>query len=63
MSRGALYAFLSAALVAACASAFAQKNPGGAKDSDIPVLTISTAKDPVDKSYRRMVRGIELFEQ
>jgi hypothetical protein len=63
MSRGALYAFLSAALVAACPGAFAQKNPGGAKDSDIPVLTISTAKDPVDKSYRRMVRGIEVFEQ
>jgi hypothetical protein len=63
MSRGVLYAFLSATLVAAHGSALAQKNPGGTKDSDVPVLTISTAKDPVDKSYRRMVLGMALFEK
>ncbi len=63
MPRGAICVFLSATLYAACGSAFAQKNPGGAKDSDVPVLTISTAKDPVDKSYRRMVLGLELFEK
>ena len=44
-------------------AALAQKNPGDAKDSDVPVLTIRTAKDPVDKSYRRMVLGMELFEK
>ena len=43
--------------------AYPQKSLGAAKDSDVPVLTISTAKDPVDKSYRRMVFGMELFEK
>lgn len=63
MPRSALRACLLAAAVAACATAYAQKNPSGAKDSDIPVLTITTPKDPVDKSYRRIVMGMDLFEK
>jgi YD repeat-containing protein len=62
--RGTLhFSLLAILLIAASIVAHAQKNPGGAKDSDIPVLTISTAKDPVDKSYRRMVLGMDLFEK
>jgi len=57
------FSLLAILLIAASIVAHAQKNPGGAKDSDIPVLTISTAKDPVDKSYRRMVLGMDLFEK
>jgi hypothetical protein len=63
MFRRALFAFLSAPLAAAFPAAHAQKNPDGGKDSDVPVLTITTARDPVDKSYRRMVLGMDLFEK
>jgi len=61
MFRRALFAFLSAPLLAAFPAAHAQKNPGDSKD--VPVLTITTARDPVDKSYRRMILGMDLFEK
>lgn len=47
-------------LLAACAGAFAQ-HKGAA--SLPPVTVTAQATDPVEKSYRRMVRGIDLFER
>lgn len=32
-------------------------------DQQVPVLTVTTARDPVDKSYRRIVMGMDLFEK
>ena len=58
-----LFVVLSAPLAAAFPVAHAQINPDATKDSDVPVLTITTARDPVDKSYRRMVLGMDLFEK
>lgn len=47
-------------LVAACAPAFAQ--PYGA--AHLPPVTVTAqATDPVEKSYRRMIRGVDLFER
>jgi hypothetical protein len=61
MLRRALFPFLCAPLIAVLPTAHAQKKPGESKD--VPVLTITTARDPVDKSYRRMVLGMDLFEK
>jgi hypothetical protein len=48
------------ALLAACA-AFAQPKAGGAA---LPPVTVTAqATDPVEKSYRKMVRGVDLFER
>src|SRR5262245_20312854 len=55
--------FISAVSALMCLPAHAQKNPAGAKESDVPVITVETARDPVDKSYRRMILGMELFEK
>jgi hypothetical protein len=63
MSRRKLHICVGAALIAAPAIGFAQKGPDGAKETEVPVLTISTARDPVDKSYRRMVLGMDIFEK
>ena len=56
--RRAYQAFLSATLLAVSLFAYAQP-----RDSDVPVITITTDRDPVDKSYRRMVMGMDLFER
>ena len=61
--RGTLNLCLFAFVLAAFSVAHAQKDPAPAKESAVPVLTITTARDPVDKSYRRMVLGMELFEK
>jgi hypothetical protein len=46
-------------LLAACAAAFAQQQ-GAALP---PVTVTAQATDPVEKSYRRMIRGMDLFER
>ena len=58
MLRRACQALLSAVLVAVSSFAYAQP-----RESDVPTITITTDRDPVDKSYRRMVMGMDLFEQ
>ena len=46
-------------LLAACAAAFAQQ-----KGAALPPVTVTAqATDPVEKSYRRMIRGLDLFER
>ncbi len=59
--RVVLQAALASALAAACVHVNAQ-NPSGPA---LPTVTI-TAKanpDPVEKSYRKMIRGMDLFEK
>lgn len=46
-------------MLAACVAAFAQQ-----KGAALPPVTVTAqATDPVEKSYRRMVRGMDLFER
>ena len=46
-------------LLAACAAALAQQ-----KGAALPPVTVTAqATDPVEKSYRRMIRGLDLFER
>jgi hypothetical protein len=50
------------ALLASCNSAYAQGKPSsGTRDSD--AVTVTALRNPVDKSYRRIVAGMELFEK
>lgn len=54
-------AAMQSALLAACAAAYAQQ-----KDAALPPVTVTVtaqATDPVEKSYRRMIRGMDLFER
>lgn len=48
------------ALVLACAAAFADEAPGKAGDDAVEV---TATRNPVDKSYRRMLRGMDLFQE
>lgn len=41
----------------------AKQDAGRLDDTQTPVLTVTASGDPVEKSYRRMMRGIELFEK
>lgn len=47
-------------LLAACAAAFAQPKGGATLP---PVTVTAPATDPVEKSYRKMIRGMDLFER
>ncbi|MDB5755865.1 MAG: hypothetical protein JWR56_2293 [Massilia sp.] len=53
----------AAVALAACwaAPAFAQTPPPPA--APIPSVTVSTTRDPVDKSYRKMIKGMDRFER
>lgn len=51
---------LQSLLLAACAAAYAQQTGGTALP---PVTVTAPATDPVEKSYRRMIRGVDLFER
>jgi len=39
-----------------------QEKAGTAADA-VPTITVSSTRDPVDKSYRKMLKGMDLFEQ
>ncbi len=45
----------------ACTGALGQDKP--ASEVVMPSVSSTAVKDPVDKSYRRMLRGMELFER
>lgn len=55
-----LRCFCAIALAACGANAFAQAAPAAAP---IPSVTVSTTRDPVDKSYRKMITGMDRFER
>lgn len=47
------------ALLASCNAAYAQGKASGAEGTD--AVTVTALRTPVDKSYRRMVAGMDLF--
>jgi len=50
------------ALLASCNAAYAQGKPSsGTRDSD--AVTVTALRKPVDKPYRRIIAGMELFEK
>jgi hypothetical protein len=48
-----------------CTAAYAQGKPRAAENTVLPevAVTASTARDSVEKSYRKMLNGVDLFEQ
>lgn len=53
------------ALMLACTATCAnepQDRSGAAPDGDLPTIAVTAQRDPVDKSYRKMVQGMDLFE-
>ena len=52
----------AAAIAASCGPAVAQDRASGAA-SALPQVTVTATKDFVEKSYRRMLRGMDLFER
>lgn len=61
LSSGALQAALLLSCTAACASEPLEK--AGAATDAVPAVTVVATRDPVDKSYRKMLQGMDLFEQ
>jgi len=60
-----LASLLQATTMLACAGAYAiapQENTGSAPESDRRAVTVTATRDPVDKSYRKMLRALDLFE-
>jgi hypothetical protein len=54
------------ALMLACATASAsepQEKAGAAANTVLPTVTVGAVRDPVDKSYRKILKGMDLFEQ
>ena len=49
------------ACTAACANEPEEKT-GAAADADRQTITVVATRDPVDKSYRKMLKGMDLFE-
>src|SRR4051812_49021282 len=52
----------AAHLVLSCVCMAAVAQDQGAGEAVLPSVTATAVGDPVDKSYRRMVRGMDLFE-
>jgi len=46
-----------------CTAAFADDRNGAAADSALPAINVVATRDPVDKSYRKMLKGMDVFEQ
>lgn len=58
-------AAMQVAMTLACMAAYADQSnekAGTAADA-VPTITVSTMRDPVDKSYRKMLKGMDLFEK
>jgi len=57
---------MQAAMMLACAAAYAdepQDKPRAAAGADRQAVTVTATRDPVDKSYRKMLQGMDLFEE
>ena len=61
----AVRAAVAAALALACVSAAAQGKPPAQRGGNVlpPVTVKATPRDFVEKSYRKMIRGMDLFER
>lgn len=57
---------LQVAMLLACTAAYpidARVKAGAAPDPDLQAVRVTATRDPVDKSYRKMLRGMALFEE
>jgi len=54
---------VSAVLASAGTVADVQRAAAGGSSAEVPVLTVAAPADPVEKSYRRMILGMDLFER
>ncbi len=56
---------MQAAMMLACTAAYADepREKAGAAADAVQTVTVSRTRDPVDKSYRNMLKGMELFEK
>lgn len=61
-SGGALRIAMLLASTAACAAG-PQEKAGVPVNSTLPEVTVTALRDPVDKSYRKMVDGMNLFQE
>jgi len=53
-------------MMLACTVAYASEprvKAGAAADTVLPTVTVGAMRDPVDKSYRKMLKGMDLFEE
>lgn len=48
------------ALILACAAVHAQGKP--ATEADLDAVVVTATRDPVEKSYRKIIRGMDLFD-
>lgn len=48
------------ALILACAGVYAQGKP--APEADLDAVVVTSTRNPVEKSYRKIIRGMDLFE-
>ena len=58
-------AAIRVAMMLACTATYAgepQKKAGAGADTVLPTVTVGAMRDPVDKSYRKMLKGMDLFE-
>src|SRR5690242_4516180 len=53
---------LALAAVLTCAQGYAAA-PSAADETVLPTVTVGALRDPVDKSYRKMISGMDLFER
>jgi hypothetical protein len=66
MTRANLRAAIALVIVLLSPSVFAadrQGNPGTAAGTTLPPVEVSALRDPVEKSYRKIVSGMDLFER
>ena len=50
-------------LTCTAARADQPQDKAGAPEDAVPTITVSRMRDPVDKSYRKMLKGMDLFEK
>jgi hypothetical protein len=56
-----IVAFLATLL--ACAGVQAAAADSAAAETELPTVNVGAMRDPVDKSYRKMIKGMDLFER
>ena len=57
---------LQVAILLACTAAYPsepQEKAGAASDAEFQAIRVTATRDPVDKSYRKMLKGMDLFEE